>query len=164
MYYRCKSSGINLNLMEHSHLIPIDQALSFLCAGNATFTFKSLKNNQRYTYQCLFQEKFDKEYIKVSYLYGPDNCSNYGYLCSIETKDGLPKITFVKSILKDSVVFRYFAHVFTCLLTDMELPLLEIWHEGKCARCGRKLTVPESIERGIGPECWGKANKFQIAI
>src|ERR1019366_4832357 len=30
---------------------------------------------------------------------------------------------------------------------------LEVWHEGKCGRCGRKLTVPESIERGIGPEC-----------
>ena len=32
----------------------------------------------------------------------------------------------------------------------------EFWHEGKCGRCGRKLTVPESIEAGIGPECAGK--------
>jgi hypothetical protein len=30
---------------------------------------------------------------------------------------------------------------------------LEIWHEGSCLRCGRKLTVPESIESGYGPEC-----------
>ena len=27
------------------------------------------------------------------------------------------------------------------------------WHEGRCGRCGRKLTVPESIEAGYGPEC-----------
>lgn len=33
---------------------------------------------------------------------------------------------------------------------------VEVWHEGKCCRCGRKLTVPESIESGIGPECAGK--------
>lgn len=25
----------------------------------------------------------------------------------------------------------------------------------KCQKCGRKLTDPESVERGYGPECWG---------
>lgn len=29
----------------------------------------------------------------------------------------------------------------------------EILHEGKCCRCGRTLTHPESIKSGIGPEC-----------
>ena len=28
---------------------------------------------------------------------------------------------------------------------------LEVWHEGKCCRCGRTLTVPESVKLGIGP-------------
>lgn len=27
---------------------------------------------------------------------------------------------------------------------------------GKCQRCGRKLTTPESIKRGMGPDCAGK--------
>jgi hypothetical protein len=31
-----------------------------------------------------------------------------------------------------------------------------VHHEGKCGCCGRTLTVPESIKRGIGPECWAK--------
>jgi hypothetical protein len=30
---------------------------------------------------------------------------------------------------------------------------LEVWHEGRCGRCNRKLTVPASIESGFGPEC-----------
>jgi hypothetical protein len=34
---------------------------------------------------------------------------------------------------------------------------LEIWHEGRCARCNRRLTVPASIASGFGPECAGKA-------
>lgn len=34
-----------------------------------------------------------------------------------------------------------------------DLPECEVWHEGRCGRCGRKLTVPESIETGIGPDC-----------
>jgi hypothetical protein len=33
---------------------------------------------------------------------------------------------------------------------------VEIWHAGKCGMCGRKLTVPSSIEAGIGPECASK--------
>jgi hypothetical protein len=33
---------------------------------------------------------------------------------------------------------------------------VEIWHEGRCCRCGRRLTVPESIYAGIGPDCAGK--------
>lgn len=24
----------------------------------------------------------------------------------------------------------------------------------KCQKCGKKLTDPESIKRGYGPECW----------
>ena len=27
--------------------------------------------------------------------------------------------------------------------------------KGKCGRCGRKLTVPSSIESGLGPHCKG---------
>ena len=34
-------------------------------------------------------------------------------------------------------------------------PKAEVWHEGSCGRCGRKLTVPESIENGLGPVCAG---------
>jgi hypothetical protein len=30
---------------------------------------------------------------------------------------------------------------------------LEFWHEGRCGRCGRRLTVPDSIASGYGPEC-----------
>ena len=32
-------------------------------------------------------------------------------------------------------------------------PTFEFWHEGRCGKCGKKLTTPESIERGLGPEC-----------
>jgi hypothetical protein len=39
-------------------------------------------------------------------------------------------------------------------LSEGEMPpLTEIWHEGRCGRCGRKLTVPDSIAIGIGPDC-----------
>jgi hypothetical protein len=30
---------------------------------------------------------------------------------------------------------------------------VEVWHEGSCGRCGRSLTDPTSIARGLGPDC-----------
>lgn len=30
---------------------------------------------------------------------------------------------------------------------------VELWHEGVCGRCAHRLTVPESIESGLGPVC-----------
>jgi hypothetical protein len=44
---------------------------------------------------------------------------------------------------------------------------IEVWHEGKCGKCGRTLTVPSSIESGIGPECMkslSKADKRAISF
>ena len=36
----------------------------------------------------------------------------------------------------------------------LDLPdVVEIWHEGGCKCCGKKLTVPASIELGMGPDC-----------
>lgn len=33
------------------------------------------------------------------------------------------------------------------------LRTVRVLHSGVCGRCGRKLTVPESIDTGLGPEC-----------
>ena len=33
---------------------------------------------------------------------------------------------------------------------------VQVWHEGRCGKCGRKLTVPESLTSGLGPECAGR--------
>jgi hypothetical protein len=31
----------------------------------------------------------------------------------------------------------------------------EVRSVGKCSRCGRRLTDPTSVRRGVGPVCWG---------
>lgn len=38
---------------------------------------------------------------------------------------------------------------------------LEIFEEDRCGACGRQLTDPVSIERGIGPECYGRITGSQ---
>ncbi len=35
-----------------------------------------------------------------------------------------------------------------------KFPKVDVFHEGQCGSCGRKLTDPLSIERGFGPSCY----------
>jgi hypothetical protein len=35
-------------------------------------------------------------------------------------------------------------------------PEMEVEHSGHCGRCGRLLTVPSSVQSGLGPECQSK--------
>lgn len=50
-----------------------------------------------------------------------------------------------------------FKFVFDRLVTKIhKLPgTLHILHDGTCSVCGRPLTDPESVRRGIGPKCRG---------
>ena len=84
----------------------------------------------------------------VSLLSGPDNENDYSYLGMI--RDG--RFTLTKAskagVQAPSVVaFEYFMRV------PVLHPQMQIRHEGRCGKCGRVLTVPESIDAGIGPEC-----------
>lgn len=35
---------------------------------------------------------------------------------------------------------------------------------GKCQKCGKKLTDPESMNRGYGPECWSQLTGIPIRV
>ena len=89
----------------------------------------------------------------VSVLTGPDNWANYTYLGVIFDNG-----TFVHGkksrIGKDAKSYKCFKWFWEQVNGEgLKLNLVEVWHEGKCGVCGRKLTVPESIESGLGPVC-----------
>jgi hypothetical protein len=103
------------------------------------------------------RKEFDDQQVLwfVNLLTGPDNISNYTYMGTIHR--GVFKAT-TKSKHPDSTSFKAF-HWFWNKLTMHELdkfPQFAFYHEGRCGRCGRRLTVPESIESGYGPECINK--------
>lgn len=63
-----------------------------------------------------------------------------------------------KSLLAESdllfrIASRTLRRIFAGEGEQIEAAGFKVHHEGKCGRCGRELTVPESIESGIGPEC-----------
>ena len=128
-----------------------EKVLRFALAGNATFTIASLKTGTRFTYKMRQSEDGMVWFVKV--LTGADNESDYTFLGTI----GRFTRSFCKSpkspiaeIAPSVLAFVWF----WSKITAGHLPVtLEFFHEGRCGRCGRKLTVPESIMTGLGPEC-----------
>lgn len=54
------------------------------------------------------------------------------------------------------ILRRVLARLWRGELAVVESHGWKVHHEGRCGKCGRRLTVPESIETGLGPECSGK--------
>lgn len=138
----------------------------FLEAGNAVLTVRSEKTGTRFTYRFRRPDptpEKPKRPIWVSVLTGSDNNNNYSYACSLFPPD-LHSVRYtsrsrIKSDAPSMIALAWFLH---CLYSDdrrlhaLLFELAEVWHEGRCGRCGRKLTVPESIESGFGPDCAGR--------
>ena len=127
---------------------------NFALAGKAIITLQSGNTNKYFTYKIdKAKETADLFYIRL--LHGPDNEQDYQYVgCYYSnTQYFLPCKTW-----KD----KYFAtwptslRAIKFLLEHIDnIPNnLYVYHEGKCGRCGRKLTTPDSIKRGLGPECY----------
>ena len=129
----------------------------FLLAGNATFTVGSRNTGTRYTYRVVRTPDSATRYF-VSVLTGSDNARTYRYAGLLETSlmDGfLTFLTTAKSFGSETTPsikgFLWLVNQFNHG-KDPEQQA-DIYHEGKCGRCGRPLTVPASIESGFGPEC-----------
>ncbi len=122
----------------------------FIKAGKAIFTLENEKTGNRFTYKV--KKCGEKELWFVSVLSGPDNYSNYKYLGTIFGTTF--RSTGKAKISKDALSFKAFNWLNNFWNSSSELPEdVKVHHEGRCGRCGKRLTVPESIQTGFGPEC-----------
>lgn len=129
-------------------------ARAFMLAGKAIVTLVSKKTGTRFTYRVAQGNNV----LFVGLLNGPDNTEDYKYLGRI-TQEGTfwcgRKTPRVGDIHPGAPSAQAFSWAWAKLAAGVLPETLEIWHEGKCGRCGRRLTVPESIAQGFGfgPEC-----------
>jgi hypothetical protein len=122
----------------------------FATAGRARFTLVSERTGQRFTYR-VTAKKGSPDFFFVSLLTGPENSSDYTYLGCLTggrfTHDRRLRIG------ADAPSRRAFTWFWGRVGAGHEAPECECWHEGRCGKCGRALTVPESIASGLGPIC-----------
>jgi hypothetical protein len=131
-----------------------EEARAFLLGGAAIATIVSRKTGIRFTYKINLSDDGGSHFVNV--LFGPDNTRNYKYLGRIANAARLwlgrkhPKAGDISPAAPCARAFHWLWEQ----LTRGTLPdTVEVYHEGMCGRCGRRLTVPESIASGFGPEC-----------
>lgn len=130
-----------------------EQVKQYILAGNCIFTLYSKKLDTRYTFK-IQQDKNNEERYFAKVLFGPDNENDYRYI-GLFYSDTLGLKTssaaHIPYTAPQFVMLQYFLKI-----VQGEYPwpdTCQFYPSGKCCRCGRTLTTPESIESGIGPEC-----------
>jgi hypothetical protein len=139
-------------------MIPLKQ---FATAGNATFTVSNLTTGNRFTFRVKQSKNPSAKHLRfVQVLTGNNNENSYEFLGTL-----FPSVTGFyyahgkrSRITSEAPSAKCFAWLWRYVDELAAFPQVQIRHAGKCCRCGRKLTVPNSVLSGVGPECAGKMN------
>lgn len=136
--------------MQSHQLFGVESIKQFILSGNAIFTIKNIDTNNHLTFRV--RHKPDKPHF-VSVLTGPNNNDDYDYLGTIFQEMNYQHGRKSR-IGYEAQSNKAFVWLWNRIRNGRELPAqVEVWHEGRCGRCGRKLTTPGSLEVGFGPEC-----------
>ena len=137
--------------MTHPHLIAdAADALAFAFAGRARFTLVSKASGKRYTFR-VAKAKDNDDMFFANLLVGQNNEADYEYLGFIKIPQG--ELIAGKKGNPAHPAYKALDWSLRHIGQGNMPEALEFWHEGRCARCGRALTDPASIEAGFGPEC-----------
>lgn len=120
----------------------------FVFSGKAVFTVKSLSTGDHYT----FRVKQKEDTYFVSLLCGGEEFIYLGFIRNMGYR------TSAKSCRNRShPSHKVIEYLLKYLMRGRLHEQFVFYHEGKCGRCGKPLTDPASIERGLGPTCFKKA-------
>jgi hypothetical protein len=137
-----------------SNKLENSKSLKFIFAGKSIVTFLNTKTNNRFTFKVKVSK--DSNLFFVSVLTSPDIYTYIGTCVEGNFKWGKKSV-----ISKDAQSVKVFEYVINKLKSDNLPDFVEVWHEGFCGKCGKRLTVPQSIETGLGPECIKKLFKSE---
>jgi len=128
----------------------------FIFAGRALFTIQNKRTGTRFTYKVSNSKpregRTDAPILFVKVLQGPCNETAYGYLGHMNSHNK-SRLNAGRKGRPDAVSFKGLNWLLHNLDRGVLHDTVEFYHSGKCGACGRTLTVPESIETGLGPVC-----------
>lgn len=150
----------------------LEQTKTFVLAGKATFTVSNGRpapDTADYTFKVTRKERTDDrtrtgdaqplyrdDFYFVSFLTGSDNENDFTYLGTLNPATGVVRPTKASKLNEQSKPFEVVNWALNRVWTGKPFPgNSSLQHAGHCGKCGRTLTVPESLESGLGPECSG---------
>jgi hypothetical protein len=129
--------------------------------GEVAFSVVSNRTGDRKTFQVTRAKDRDNGGLGwfVSQLTGPDNRLSYTYLLmlTVRWKGDVPTMRLTAKSPTSGFEHegvKAFRWLFNNAIEETNtLHQAAVWRACNCRRCGKLLTVPESIEAGIGPVC-----------
>ena len=147
--------------------IELNQALKFILAGKCEFVLYSTKINDKFEYKLTKKESKNKE-NEFIYFLNTKVDGEFKYAGVIWFDDKTNEFRFgqgAKGQLEGNHLnIRSLLFVLNKLNLGGEPQHCEVYHVGTCGRCGKKLTTPESILTGLGPECCKKVGVPRVKI
>jgi len=139
----------------------------YLLAGNAVVTLENRATGGRFTFRVEAPRKeterggltrdWEARVRFVSVLTGPENTTDYTFLGTLFLDSGDYRRSRKSRVSAEAPSARAWTWFWERLNSGRGLPAaLSVHHSGRCGRCGRELTVPESLRLGLGPECAGR--------
>lgn len=92
----------------------------------------------------------------VSVMTGSQNETSYTYLGVLDPRTGAVRPSRGSKVREDHPAFRAASWAFPQVFLHGRLPGGEVMHAGRCGRCAKLLTDPDSVRSGFGPECRAK--------
>lgn len=130
------------------------QIRQFTLAGLATLTLKSLRTERHYTYK--IKQAVDRETGEEKALWFVSVLANgdqYRYVGCLAGEAERFKLTAGSKFGEEAGCVKAWRYFWQGMQAGQIKPELEIRHEGRCGRCGRELTTPESVDTGFGEVC-----------
>lgn len=154
----CAGSCNMYNAIEKSPDGRIEQskALQFILAGKSEFILHSTKTNEDFKFQIV---KKDSTNSKYKYVYFLNVISGHEkiYAGHLFFNEDTRMFEFNQGkkgkVAANELNIRSLLFVLNKLIRCEHVGNLEVFHVGKCGKCGKKLTTPESILTGLGPTC-----------
>jgi len=152
--------------MNTNHRKPLtpSQFRNFIFAGRAIFTLENKTTGNYITFRVKNMKKDNKPiphmYVVECKVLGDGDYGHtlLGFL-NLETKGFSSRVKNM-GLTKDFVGFKTWVWLLQNLEVLERFDSLAIYHEDKSCKCGKPLTVPESITTGIGPECLKRTLSF----
>lgn len=149
---------MELNKEQLYKLENIEDIKRFIFAGKAILTLESRRTGTWFTYKIRKAKDNKESPYFVSVLTGKNNEFAYTYMGTIFNNNGhfVLRLTKNSKIGENSLSYKAFDFFFNLINKNLLHEEINIYHKGVCCSCGRTLTTPESLKRGIGPFCGGK--------
>jgi len=132
------------------------RTFNFFKGGNATFTVTNAEG-EHYTFK--IRKPSESKPFYASLVDGLGSNGRFNYIgvfnpTKVASKTEVVKLTQKSRFAESSRQVTVLRWALRVIAFNWHLPEgYAIQHVGRCCCCGRRLTDPESINSGVGPEC-----------